>query len=385
MPSLEDVRRITAIGDPILRNLEITQAYYEISAAMARMTGTGANWCTVATWASKQAGQSIRREDLAAAFERLLAESPQVQPQARALLQAGAAAGGPRAQSLRGAIEVLWSAINPAAAFERTSDAVARGNRKVFEEIGAEFVRFLFICDDGPPSEASLEAFLAGLRQGDPPIGQRYLRQAFAHYARAMRLESARERSEMLLLANLEIGYHEQTRLQPEIVEAMNAPVVEPKDLRRRLVAELFPDPTSLARFWLARLAGRMKELLQARDALAEETQRLARLVVTATLMTLTLPGGRVLRLGGDIPDRFPEALATIDDPELSAFLRQIDLTPNGPSGTRVEDWGELPQRMRFIANLFRTYHMTQALFDSPFTPDQVGAIRSGRRPAGPL
>jgi hypothetical protein len=40
---------------------------------------------------------------------------------------------------------------------------------------------------------------------------------------------------------------------------------------------------------------------------------------------------------------------------------------------------------MHFIANLFRTYHLTQALFDPPFTPEQVAAIRSGRRPAGPL
>ena len=59
----------------------------------------------------------------------------------------------------------------------------------------------------------------------------------------------------MLLLANLEIGFHERARLQPEIVEAMNAPVVDPKDLRRRLVTELFPNPTSRIRYWLARLA----------------------------------------------------------------------------------------------------------------------------------
>ena len=61
----------------------------------------------------------------------------------------------------------------------------------------------------------------------------------------------------MLLLANLEIGYHEQTRLQPEIVAALDAPIYDPAELRRRLLAELFPDPTARMRLSLLRLLGR--------------------------------------------------------------------------------------------------------------------------------
>ena len=87
VPNADDVRRIASIRDPILRNVQITQAYHDLSAAMAGLTAAGANWCTVATWASKQAGQSIRREDLLAAFRRLLTEAPEVQPQADALEQ----------------------------------------------------------------------------------------------------------------------------------------------------------------------------------------------------------------------------------------------------------------------------------------------------------
>ena len=115
IPSLDDVQRIASVSDPILRNLQITQAYHDLSAAMARLTGIGANWCTLATWASKQAGQSIRREDLVAAFGRLLAESPEVQLQAEVMLDASSAVSGNQARSLRGAIEVVWDAVNPAA------------------------------------------------------------------------------------------------------------------------------------------------------------------------------------------------------------------------------------------------------------------------------
>jgi hypothetical protein len=382
--SPEAVQRIAAVSDPLLRNLQITQAYHDLSRAMARLTGAGANWCTVATWASKQAGQSIRREDLVAAFERLLRETPAIEESANAMVEASAPVSGYEARTLGGAVGVLWDAINPAAAFQRTSDAVGRGNRKVFEEIGAEFARFLALCPGGPPSDAALEEFGNGLRQGDPPEGQQYLREAFGHYSRAMRAESPKERAELMLLANLEIGFHEQTRLQPEIVEAMNAPVVDPKDLRRRLVAELFPDPSSRIRYWLRRLARRARALLQARDSLAEEVQRLGRLAVTANLMTLTLPGPTVLRLGKDLPEGFPDLLATIEQPELVALLASV-----GPAQSEIRDgardWGDLPERMHFIADLFRTYHFAPVLLNPPFSSDQVAEIRAGRRPAGPL
>jgi hypothetical protein len=65
-PTVADVERIAALTDPVGRNLQITQCYCELSRAFAARTGAGpANWCTFATWASKQAGQTIREEDLA--------------------------------------------------------------------------------------------------------------------------------------------------------------------------------------------------------------------------------------------------------------------------------------------------------------------------------
>ncbi len=69
VPKVDDVDRIADLNDPIVRNLQITQCYYEISQAVARFAGTSANWCTFATWASKQAGQTIRAEDLVRALE----------------------------------------------------------------------------------------------------------------------------------------------------------------------------------------------------------------------------------------------------------------------------------------------------------------------------
>src|SRR5207247_11461508 len=63
-PSVEDVLRIAAIANPVIRNLEITHCYSRLATAFAARGGEGANWCTYATWASRQAGRTIRGEDL---------------------------------------------------------------------------------------------------------------------------------------------------------------------------------------------------------------------------------------------------------------------------------------------------------------------------------
>ena len=69
VPTVDEVDRIASLHDPIVRNLQITQCYYEISQSIAPFAGPSANWCAFATWASKQAGQTIRMEDLVRAFE----------------------------------------------------------------------------------------------------------------------------------------------------------------------------------------------------------------------------------------------------------------------------------------------------------------------------
>lgn len=71
IPTIADVEAIAAIVDPVIRNLRITQCYHELSAVHAGRCSPGANWCTFATWASRQAGQTIRKEDLVRTIARL--------------------------------------------------------------------------------------------------------------------------------------------------------------------------------------------------------------------------------------------------------------------------------------------------------------------------
>jgi hypothetical protein len=318
---------------------------------MAALTGPGANWCSVATWASKQAGQSIRREDLTRTFERLLREADPADLPAQALNLDAAAVEGPPQQSLLGATDVLRSAVSPTAAFKRNSEAVARGNQRVFEEIGFQFARFLAAFPDGRPDEVRLAEFIGGMSSGEPPEGQDYLRSAFTHYHRALQSGDPAQKAQLLLLANLEIGSHEQTRLQPEIVEAMNAPIMDPRVLRRRLLEELFPTPESGWRAWLAGLGDQARPVLDARDRLADDARRIGRLAITEQMMTLAMPDGRTLRLGRDLNVTFPEILTRAQLPELVALLARVDPTPDSVRATGAEDWGDLPDRMHFIGS----------------------------------
>src|SRR5262245_8221221 len=135
-PTVDEVDRISKLNDPIVRNLQITQCYYQISRSIAPITAVSANWCTFAIWASKQAGQTIRKEDLVRAFEEGFFVSPEISGILEDLI------GLLRAVDMR--LEAperreILQALNPAAAVDLAADAVARGNRKVFQEIGREF------------------------------------------------------------------------------------------------------------------------------------------------------------------------------------------------------------------------------------------------------
>ncbi|HEX5605040.1 MAG TPA: hypothetical protein VFY96_00905 [Candidatus Binatia bacterium] len=378
-PSVQDIDRIAELRDPVVRNLQITQCYHEISQCVAERTGFCANWCTFATWASRQAGQTIRQEDLIRAFEERFFLSPEISAtledinakltQLGARLQAGFSA------------KEIFQAFNPAAAFARASAAVARGNKKVFEEIGFEFARFLQTVRVGNRFDRDQTArFCAALRPGDPPDGQRLLREAFAAYSEAS-VQDGKQKAELMLLANIAAGYHEQIRLQPEIAEALNASVAGAMDFKRSLLTRL------VAHFHLREdlLTRRLPHLDALFGRLSGEVNRLIRQVITDHLMTLHLSSTAVLRLGRDLSGEFPQSLVRLHNPRLAALLAEVDLTPESLNATGATDWANFQQRMHFIADFFRVYQERQYLFETPFSAPQIELLKMGRRPDGPL
>ncbi|HWQ04453.1 MAG TPA: hypothetical protein VN452_03780 [Longilinea sp.] len=384
-PTIAEVERIINIPDAVLRNLQITLCYHDLSAVLASQTGALANWCTFATWASKQAGQTIRKEDLKRTLERYLFESAAAQQAnaevaAAASIQAGSQAMPAQAAPL--------SAVAFTSAIDRASDAVARGNRKVFAEIGLAFANFYHSCFlESRLDPQKVSPFCQELRPGEPPDGQGYLRQAFTHYGQALLETDAKGRAEWLLLANIEIGFHEQTRLQPEIAESLDAGLTSFLELARSLFRSLFPlnGWLHLAHLYLRRLIGRPTALDLAMQNLVTEVRLQLRRAITDTMMTLALPSGVVLRLGKDLSLDFPESLRQITNPELLKFLQKHNLSIDSLRGSGALDWADLPERLHFILDLFRCYEERADLFDPPFSQEQVRALNEGRVPEGRL
>lgn len=385
-PTLSEVERITAVSDPVVRNLQITQCYHELSATLGQRTGGGANWCSFATWASKQAGQTIRKEDLARTLEGALGSQTAVEQATRDL-----ASAAQKVSARLGTGEIrkfIWKVLEPEAAFERSSQAVAGGNLKVFAEIGREFARFNADClPDTTYDEGKMARWCEALRPGPAPEGQDALRQAFSNYYRALFEEDGKARHELLLFANLKIGYHEQTRLQPEINAALDAPILSPQMFARNLLQALRPEWGGLIQvvLYLLRLLGRLTEFDRASAAYLEAAQREAQRIVTETMMTIELPHGQRQRLGQDLASTFPPILAHLTNPDLIDLLTQIDPTPDSTLETGAQYWGDLPDRLHFIADMFRCFHISPDLFLAPFTEQQTAALKDGRLPAGRL
>ncbi len=386
VPTPAEVERITALEDGVVRNLQITQCYHELCLAFTARTGLSANWCTFATWASKQAGQSIRKEDLRRTLESLKDSLPFVEQAAEQIAEFAKKAG--RKQDKNVILVKIWELLDPAGAIERSSQAVGTGNRKVFAEIGREFARFYAAClEDAHFDAEKIARFCDELRPGDPPDGQRYLRQAFERYYQAMFEADGKQRAELLLLANIEIGFHEQTRLQPEIAGALEAAVDDPDQLTERLVQAVFGGWSWYIQslLFFIRLVKGQALLDKVVHRLAADVRSQMRPLLTNLMMSIGLPHGQRIRLGEDLSAGFPATLQHITHPDLQALLQRVDPTPDSLTGSGALDWADLPDRLHFIVDLFRCYQETPDLFLPPFSEEQAAEIKAGRLPAGAL
>jgi hypothetical protein len=377
---VDDVRQIAAIASPVIRNLRITHCYSLLAAEFAARSGEGANWCTYATWASRQAGRTVRGEDLLEHLGNRISEHRwllhPIRMLWRRLLRRGLFQPETRIGRLTAELHT------PFDAFERASVAVARGNLRVFEEIGLEFARYLHECPPDTPADApQIRRFLDDLRPGDPPEGQRYLRQAFMHYERLRFERDPKARAELAVLANLEIGFHEQTRLQPEIRRALDAAHETKEDLGRRVLEAVFPSATG---WWAVARAPAGAAIGLVAAGFQRTSSRLAREAITDSLMVLTLPG-RVLALGSHLADAYPEVLSEPADAELTELLARFEPVAPAPDDCGARDWSDLHQRMHYIVHLFRAFHHSEQLSRPPFTPEQVASFTSGVVPDGDL
>jgi hypothetical protein len=254
-------------------------------------------------------------------------------------------------------------------ALRRVSLLISDGNITVFEELAWPFASFIntfkrdYVYDTG-----KLQAFLDEQFQPGPLSegGQDYLIEAFTAYYNARFETRAKEKAEYILLGNLLVGLHEQTRLQPQIEQSMAVPL------------EFFSETSNKS--------GSIKGALHSQPTV---TRKIVSRAITQMLMSITLPS-RELKLSQNViaPTgvmSFPEDLLQIENPRCLELIRQFETGQDTLSGSGAENWADLSDRMSFVVDFFRSHQHYKRLWEMPFLEEQASVIESGHFPAGPL
>ena len=375
------VAAVSAIEDPALRNLWITQSYADFSARLSRaLGGPNLTWCGFGVWASDTAGQSIRRQEIPGVIADVLGASDGH--------QACIDAANRRLRALRflhvvPALEHVHVLRTFDGAIDAVSDHIAHGNTLVYGELAPLFVVFLErIETSGDPAtltDEDVDAVLATAVDGPVPPD---VLAAFRWYRRALVAPDEQRRAFAVLAGNVLAVAHEQQRLQADVVDAMDAGLVTARQVIDELMPHRTPDPVVAV---VAKAAG--PPLQDVIDSVWGGT-------MTRLLMTLRVPGA-ALRLRDDLPplpdgQRFPADLAELlDDPEELAEAVGVfgawDRTHGTGRHEGAHDWGVLRDRMNYIVNLFRSRQQDPTLTAAPFSPEQLATMQAMHMPDGPL
>jgi len=162
---------------------------------------------------------------------------------------------------------------------------------------------------------------------------------------------TSKNQSELLYLANMYVGYEEQTKLQPYIVNAFpgNISIYIP------IVNETIVfNPASIITIYLISIAFPNEYLLTSEDVTVRPWDGL----------------------------KWPSYLNEFDFPPLIQLYLFFVGQLNSLNGTAASNWDSLSQRMRFVVPMFRSRHNDLFLTSCPpFTMNQVQQIWSGQKP----
>lgn len=357
----EYIQSIIENKNLVVRNLQVTQGYYRISQGMKRyMSDMNVNWCAFATHASKTAGQALRHE-LMPNFLRAMMIRRAGFDNTFVFFNKGLSDPD---QPL---VEEQNSRVGEA--LLRMSELVSDGNITVFKELIWPFSGFISnFKKDWVYDKGKLQAFLDEYLQPGPISegGQEHLIEAFTAYYNARFETRAKQKAEYVLLGNLLVGLHEQTRLQPQIEQAMAVPL------------ELFSDTSK---------GSRSRNAISNKQTTA--TGKLIAKAITQMMMLITLPS-RELKLSKNViaPTgivSFPRELIRVENARCLELVRLFEMGQDTLSGSAANDWSRLDDRMSFVVDFFRSHQQYGRMWEPPFLEVQAQGIESGHFPAGPL
>jgi hypothetical protein len=356
-------------GDPILRNLKITQGYYALSRAMSTMVGGGSvSWCGFASWSSKTIGVSIREADMSNRGLLTITQSRIYQETIQRIVNLLEAAGvigiGPFDN-------VITQALDDGI------DNLKQGNAEVYGEIGGLYTRLISALGNDVILDLTRLAPVVAYLDGKPSEqgGQALLRQAAENYYRARFETDPSLKAQLVLLANAQVGKHEQMRLQGCLEDflggALEQRIVQHAQQQCRGIPAL-----EIAVTPIARAAGKFAK---------EEWTKL----LTDLALHLNLPGNERLHLRSDVPPPlgkplYPPDLQKVSNPDALAILEEFGADTPTAVDTGATDWSNLVQRMHYILVLFRSRQLESILLSEAFSAAQQSDLAAGRMPTAP-
>jgi hypothetical protein len=363
----QDIQKTVDHDNLVVRNLQVTQGYYRLSQGMRKLMGSkNVSWCAFATHASKTAGQALRHELMPSSLKSAMIRMAGYD---NTYFFLDSALGKPAPELTSEHNSLLGEAM------KKVSLLISAGNILVYDELAWPFASLVnAFARDWQHDENKINAFLSErfvpgpLEEG----GQDYLIEAFRAFYDARFETNSKRKAEYILQANLLIGLHEQTRLQPHIEEALSVPF------------DIFKDGRSMEK---------ADDVIKAGSDMSQKGggmyRKLATRAVTQMLMGITLPS-RELKLGKNVVAptgvvNFPQDLLTIEYPRCKSLVRQFETGSDTLSGSAAENWASLKDRMSFVVDFFRSHQQYKRLFEQPFIDNQVPAIDAGHLPAGPL
>lgn len=378
--TVAEAHAISAMTDPVRRNLKITQGYHDLKIALTRLFGArNVTWCAYATWASKTAGAFIRGEGAPALLRAALTAIARLEAH---MGRVSRSLGGVKQDAV---IDALFLTRTLEEVVRGITRGVAQGNLIVFQELAPLYATWLDTFERSPAGRdgESIEAFIAeNLTPG--PVesgGQDLLIEAFRAYHDCMLEAEPGKKAQQMLLANALVGYHEQTRLQGPITAALRAPIADLclAKVRRQALQKAAP-----------RLHAMIDDIVgEALRPLAERVTTRWQTLATRRFITLSIPH-MALPLGQDVPRfsserMFPAELERVSLPALADLLARLGRTPDSVAGSAARDWCDLGDRMNFVVAFFRARQQDPALYRQPFTDAQTAVIFEDGLPGGSL
>jgi hypothetical protein len=364
------VRAVLDIDDRVLRNYWITQSYADLSLALAALLAPdSANWCTFATWASRTVGENLRGEGLPDWLrERVVQDNGMMGAMAEANARPARRVGLVHHVTTDRIMDVVRDA------FGATALNLSEGNSVVFAEIGLAGARFVAAYGAAAPRDTARASVLDACAAATPFEGVNRLQAGFSFWCDAMETDDVRLRSQRIMAGSVQLGAHEQNRLQAAVAASM--------DMGANQMA------TRLAQNLLKRAAWLRPLVWVVEHTLAPVTDSIARVwddVMTEFVGAADTPDGK-LRLGHDVPSLPGRPFLSPDlvaprMPELETLLHRFDRSSGDGHGSAADNWVAFDDRMNFIVNLFLSRHHHPPMFDPPFPADVVAQLEAGTIP----